>query len=466
MTPYRKMQLGLLMVFAILATAGLNSCAALEEASNRQQWVRHTNEIRVQLAKFSAAIERAQAASLAYRLSGQEARLDDAIGDLNLAAQYRMRLVEMTKDNPEQQARLAALASLARPLTLAVAKATHDGAMAVSLAAYLRAAADIERAELGLLARRESALEAQFSRAKLLVVLGTLLGLVLVVVAVTLSRKDDAAARRITLANEERMRALVDGVQEYALYMLDHDGTVTSWNAGAQCIKGYAADEIIGQNFSRFYSTQDAAAGKPQKELEEAAANGRSEFESWRVRRDGTRFLAHVVLTATRDSNGVLVGFSKIVRDVSEREESEARYRGLLEAAPDAMVVVNAVGDIVLVSPQTEKQFGYRRDELIGRKITEIFPEGFAERLISDGLHTSAVGTLSGLGSGIELHARRRDGSDFPVEIMLSPLKNPEGTLISAAIRDISARKISEGKLQSAVDEFGRSNTELELPDR
>jgi two-component system cell cycle sensor histidine kinase/response regulator CckA len=140
------------------------------------------------------------------------------------------------------------------------------------------------------------------------------------------------------------------------------------------------------------------------------------------------------------------------------RRESDAKYRGLLEAAPDAMVVVNQAGDIVLLNLQAEKQFGYRRDELVGQPVTNIIPEGFAERLIADDLRSAADALAQQIGTGIELAARRKDGTEFPIEIMLSPLESAEGILVTAAIRDISVRKDAENQLLQAqkLESIGR----------
>jgi PAS domain S-box-containing protein len=142
--------------------------------------------------------------------------------------------------------------------------------------------------------------------------------------------------------------------------------------------------------------------------------------------------------------------------------QMESKYRELLEAAPDAMVVVNQVGDIVILNLQAEKQFGYRRDELIGQKVTNIIPEGFAERLLADGLRSADDALTQQIGTGIELIARRKDGGEFPIELMLSPLKSAEGILVTAAIRDISVRKATEANLLQKVKELYRSNEELE----
>src|SRR6202158_2256533 len=246
---------------------------------------------------------------------------------------------------------------------------------------------------------------------------------------------------------EEKYRVLLDGIREYAIFMLDPGGKVVTWNAGAERIKGYTSEQIIGKNFSCFFPPEDAKRGRPQEVLRLTAASGQQEEHGIRVRRNGSRFLANIVFTALRDRAGNLLGFSEFSHDLSESKESEAKYRGLLEAAPDAMVVVNQAGEIVLLNVQAEKQFGYRRDELVGQKVKNIIPEGFAERLIADGTRSAAEALAQQIGTGIELIARRKDGSQFPIEIMLSPLESAEGILVTAAIRDISVRKNAETHL-------------------
>jgi PAS domain S-box-containing protein len=146
---------------------------------------------------------------------------------------------------------------------------------------------------------------------------------------------------------------------------------------------------------------------------------------------------------------------------LAESPESAAKYRALLEAAPDAMVVVDVLGEIVLLNLQAEKTFGYRRDELVGQPVTNIIPEGFAERLVADGLRPAAEALAQHMGTGIELSGRRKNGSEFPIEIMLSPLDSDEGIVVTAAIRDISVRKATEATLLQKVEELKRSNEEL-----
>src|ERR1700683_4144090 len=226
--------------------------------------------------------------------------------------------------------------------------------------------------------------------------------------------------------------------------MLGPRGEIRSWNPGAERMTGCTPEEITGHNFSFFFSPDDVERGRPEEILGLAAASGQYEEQGMRVRKNGSRVMVQASYTAARDPNGELRGFSVISRDLSESKESEARYRGLLEAAPDAMVVVNQGGEIVLLNVQAEKQFGYRRDELIGQKVKNIIPKGFAERLIADALRSAEDALAQEIGTGIELSGRRKDGSEFPIEIMLSPLESAEGVLVTAAIRDITVRKKAE----------------------
>ncbi|MBA3672543.1 MAG: PAS domain S-box protein [Gemmatimonadaceae bacterium] len=173
------------------------------------------------------------------------------------------------------------------------------------------------------------------------------------------------------------------------------------------------------------------------------------------------------MLSPLASEDGVLV--TAAVRDITVRKaadrhvvQMERRYRGLLEAAPDAIIVVNEAGLIMLVNRQAEQQFGYHRDELLGHVVTNIIPAGFAERVIADGLRPAAEALMQHIGTGIELEGRRKDGSVFPIEMMLSPLESEEEVLVTAAIRDASRRKAADAELLAKVEELHRSNEELE----
>lgn len=387
---------------------------------------------------------------------------------------------------------------------------------------------------------------------------------------------------------------MVGSVRDYAIFMLGPDGRVRTWNSGAQRIKGYAASEIVGQHFSCFYPPADREEGKPEAELETARREGRFEEEGWRMRKDGTLFVASVVITTLYDEHGDVCGFTKVTRDITERkkqeealrdserfmrslidalpspvavldsnarilacnrvwreyqgdllgvplqarhdgasfldacrdaadhgnagaakgavtlekllgdmaaaesfehlsrssgagdwylcrmarfpgegpvrvvisyeditaikraqekaEREEARFRDLFEYAPDGIVMTDARGVITLVNRQAEAMFHYRREELLGQTVETLMPEenrvghvGLRERYLS-----APVPRPMGAGRH-DLHARRKDGSVFPVDICLSPLEGEQGRCVVAGVRDATARVTAQEKMRQAM---------------
>ena len=153
------------------------------------------------------------------------------------------------------------------------------------------------------------------------------------------------------LGGLERFELLVNAIKDYAIYLLDRDGHVATWNAGAERFKGYTAGEIIGQHFSRFYTQEDRASGLPQRALDTAAANGTFEAEGWRVRKDGTRFWTSVVIDPVIDADGKLIGFAKVTRDITDKRQAE---RALLESEQRFRLLVQGVKDyaIYMLDPE------------------------------------------------------------------------------------------------------------------
>jgi PAS domain S-box-containing protein len=246
---------------------------------------------------------------------------------------------------------------------------------------------------------------------------------------------------------ESRYRGLLEAAPD-AMLVVNQAGEIVLLNLRAETQFGYHRDELLGQQVTNIIPhgfAERLIADGTRTAAEALAQQIGMGIELVALRNDGGEFPIEIMLSPLESSEGILV--TAAIRDISVRKAAEARYRGLLEAAPDAMVVVNERGEIVLLNLQAEKRFGYRRDELLGQQVTNIIPHGFAERLIADGTRSAAQALAQQIGMGIELTALRKNGSEFPIEIMLSPLDSAEGVLVTAAIRDISVRKKAEKHL-------------------
>jgi PAS domain S-box-containing protein len=267
---------------------------------------------------------------------------------------------------------------------------------------------------------------------------------------------------------EARYRGLLEAAPD-AMVVVNEAGEIVVVNVQAEKHFGFHRDELLGEKMTRiipggFYERLIADGMRSAADaLEQQIGAG---IELTARRKDGSEFPIEIMLSPLDGEEGILV--TAAIRDISLRKaadanlvQMEARYRGLLEAAPDAMVVVDQAGRIVLMNLQAEKQFGYPREEAIGKDVTSIIPVGFAERLAADGMRSAQEAIEQHIGSGIELVARRRDGSEFPIEIMLSPLGGEQGILVTAAIRDITKRKSADAYLLRKIEELNRSNEEL-----
>ncbi len=267
---------------------------------------------------------------------------------------------------------------------------------------------------------------------------------------------------------EGRYRGLLEAAPD-AMVVVNVGGEIVLLNVQAEKKFGYSRDELVGQKVKNIIPVGFAEriiADGTRSAADALAQQIGTGIELIGRRKDGSQFPIEIMLSPLESPEGILV--TAAIRDISVRKaaethlaQMEGRYRGLLEAAPDAMVVVNPGGDIVLLNVQAEKQFGYGRDELVGQKVKNIIPEGFAERIIADGTRSAAEALAQQIGTGIELIGRRKDGSEFPIEIMLSPLESPDGILVTAAIRDISVRQAAEADLLQKIDELKVSNEEL-----
>jgi PAS domain S-box-containing protein len=250
---------------------------------------------------------------------------------------------------------------------------------------------------------------------------------------------------------------------------VNQGGEIVLLNVQAEKQFGYHRDELVGQQVRNIIPegfAERLIADGNRTAAEALAQQIGTGIELTARRKDGSRFPIELMLSPLENAEGILV--TAAIRDISVRnaaakhlEQMEGRYRGLLEAAPDAMVLVDHAGGIVLVNVQAEKQFGYRRDELVGKRVKQIIPDESVGRMLTIVLMSSEASPVEEVPTGIELNGLRKDGTVFPIEVMLSPLRAAEGVLLTMAIRDITTRKQAEAQLLQTLDELNRSNEEL-----
>ena len=258
-------------------------------------------------------------------------------------------------------------------------------------------------------------------------------------------------------SNEGRFRMLIDAITDYAIYMLDPDGTITSWNPGARRFKGYEESEIIGENFSRFYTEEDRKAGRPQRALAIAENEGRFETEGWRVRKDGTKFWALAIIDPIRDNAGRLVGFAKITRDLTERRKAETtlrenqeQFRLLVQGVTDyAIFMLSREGCVSSWNAGAQRIKGYTPDEIIGQHFSRFYTEDDRQAgRPGEALKVAAKeGRVEREGWRV-----RKDGTQFFAHVIIDAIYNPDGSLLGFAkiTRDITERRKTARALEEA----------------
>jgi PAS domain S-box-containing protein len=278
------------------------------------------------------------------------------------------------------------------------------------------------------------------------------------------SQAERADAQVSALEEAARYRILVEAVTDYAIYMLDPTGVVTSWNAGAQRFKGYSADEIIGEHFSRFYTQEDRARGLPATVLGIAAREGKFEGEGWRVRKDGTRFWAHVVVDPIRNSRGELTGFAKVTRDLTERREtlealrrSEEQFRLLVQGVTDyAIYLLSPAGIITNWNAGAQRIKGYLPDEIVGKHFSQFYTDEDRRK----GMPQKALDTAIREGRFESEGWRvRKGGMRFWSHVVIDPIRGDDGHLLGFAkiTRDITERKQTQESLERAREALFQS---------
>src|SRR2546425_10286627 len=260
----------------------------------------------------------------------------------------------------------------------------------------------------------------------------------------------------------ETFRLLVEGIQDFAIFMLDGAGRVATWNTGAEHIKGYRAEEIVGQHFSRFYPPEAVAEGKPARLLALAARDGRVEDEGWRIRKDGSRFWADVIITALRDSEGAVIGFAKVTRDVTARKEaqdalhrSEQTFQLLVESIQDcAIFMLDPDGRVASWNAVAERIKGYHAHEIMGEHFSTFYPPDD----VAQGKPQWALEIAEREGRHEDEGWRvRKDGTRFWANTVISPMRDSQGGLIGYAKM---TRSLTQ--LHRANQALAQTNQELE----
>jgi PAS domain S-box-containing protein len=447
-----------------LLVMGVLSYRWMVVSDESDNWVRHSQDVLAKIQDLSLAMESIESASRGFVLTGKDSDLDAYRANVARVAQDQAAIRMLTADNSVQQIHfpdlevLAAeriqhadmLINLRRNEGQEIAAAAFENSPDERDTEFQTLIGILQNEEVRLRMQRVATTKLYVSQTKTILFFGSLMGLLIVAAAAWIAVRDSSTRETA----EARYRGLLEAAPD-GMVVVDQSGSIILLNAQAEKQFGYRRDELLGQKVTNIIPkgfAERLIADGTRTAAEALAQQIGTGIELNALRKDGSEFPIEIMLSPLENAEGILV--TAAIRNITVRKDAErhlaqmeARYRGLMEAAPDGMVVVNKDGEIVLLNAQAEKQFGYRRDELLGQKVTNIIPKGFAERLIADGTRTAAEALAQQIGTGIELNALRKDGSEFPIEIMLSPLENAEGILVTAAIRNITVRKDAERHL-------------------
>lgn len=500
--PRAKGRLVFITALALLCLTGVATYRSFLNFRDSERWVSHTEEVRAAIGDLDSQIAEALRARMGYLISGDENQLIIFRAQLPHIDDQLKLVRDLTADNPVQTAHYQALQSITAARvrsweeSIAEKQQGHD----VDLPAVVRQSLDfssrsaavveeIRNEEIHLLQQRVSHASQRFDVTRGLVILSFALAFFLLyfhyrmlawelearVYAEQAARNayaHEAALRQ----GEERFRLFVEAVRDYAIFMLDPEGRISTWNAGAERLNDYTAAEILGQHFSRFIPEEDIRAGKPEHELEVAAKEGRIEDEGWRVRKDGSRFWANVTITAIRDDRGKLIGFAKITRDFTERMLAQEALRERNAELANEIVERKAAEERLATSARSLRELSFHllrtQDEerkRIGRDLHDSLGQYLAALKMSlDSLHLSRAAQNNGLSSDIANCVRLAEDSlreMRTISYLLYPPMLEEMGLKSAIrwyIEGFSKRSQIETTFE-ADEDFDRLAPEVEL---
>jgi PAS domain S-box-containing protein len=459
-------------VFCLIAIAAASNDFTYQ-LQDDDALVGHTHEVIKVVEAISGGMTDLESGQRGFIITGDERLLERRESGKKQVAEELAEFRRFTQDNARQTQQADELAPLIAERnawgdrTIAARRAsgfpeaqrliaTNVG---IALSAEIRnVLAAMRTEEYRLLEVRQARAKSTTTKTFLLLPLGVILSLSMLFLALFFLNEGASERAHVERAlrssnehlrsTEERFRLLISGVRDYAIFLLDEQGKVATWNTGAQELKQWTAEEIIGQHFSHFYPAESLAGGKPQRALEIANSTGHYEEQGWRVRKDGTRFWADVLITAIRDDDGRPAGYAKVTRDLTEHrrielalKEDEARLAAVIGSAMDAVITVDEKQLITLFNPAAEKMFGYAAAEVMGTSLERLIPERFR------GSHASHIRTFGDtntsrrkMGALTPIYGLRSDDEEFPIDASISQAEIAGKKIFSVILRDISER--------------------------
>lgn len=483
-----KLIIAFSIALTILLSISLFAYVKIHEDDQDRNWLDHTYLVLETIGALQTDLDTAATGESGYFRTGDQTYLDTYIKAIDDLYVEFARVRQLTADNPVQTAHLTALQPLLAERVrefqgridlrkrkgsqaLAALAAAGPGSFRQTREQTEELIAGLKQEEDRLLGKRASVAGLSAWEVKAVIILGNVVALMFLLAAGamvlremerrTLAETEIAIGSTQLQASEQKFKALLESAPD-AVIIVNGDGHIELVNSQTEKLFGYARTELLGREIEMLVPEKFHArhGGHRNNFFQSPKAREMGVgLELYGLRKDGTEFPVEISLSPLRTKDGLLV--SSAIRDISRRKKAEEKFKELLQCAPDAMVIVNGRGEIVLVNSQTEKMFGYSAAELSNQRVEMLLPERYRGKHMGHRSHFFASPKVRLMGAGLELYGLRKDGTEFPVEISLSPLETEEGVLVSSAIRDTTDRKKVEEVLQRQRNELRRANAEL-----